>query len=155
MKKTDINAYNYLQNLNKRIASQIDAAVRKALVETFFIGFYTNGGDASAVNNIDRFTSPIDKTIYHQSQIEYSWSLLATRAPAATNPDGTAWVNGQQNFPAQASSNSGVGYIYHMRFYVDPAGAVLTEVSYYDGATETITNDGVIAVFANCSRAKS
>lgn len=156
LKSSDVNSYNYLQNLNKRVAQQIDSAVRASLTEPFDLGYYINAGNASCANNIAKFTSPIDSYVYHQSQVSYFWSLFATRTANATNPDGTPFVNGQLNFPGQAAANSGAGQIYHMRFKIDPdTGIILTEVSYFDGTTETITNDGLLHVSALCSRAKS
>lgn len=156
LKKSNINAYNYLQNLNKRIQSQIDSALRNSIIEVFDLGYYINGGDCSCINNISKFTSPIDGYIYHQSQIEYFWSLYSTRPADTTNPDGTTFVNGQLNFPQPSSTAGGPGTLLACTFSVDPnSGAVYMLTQYWDGTTQTDSSDGLIKVSAQCSRVKS
>ena len=164
-KKENTRQFDSLNNLNKRIAlaikkeviSQLQtlaANLSDKLVETFFLGYYVDGGYAGVLGNELKFKSPIDKYQYKQGQVRYSWSQFSSRT-AANNPDGSPFVNGQDKVPAQANANSGAGEMYITLNYVDQDdGAVYCSTSYKQaGGAETPTNDGILAVFAICSRA--
>jgi hypothetical protein len=165
-KKGDPRTYDALVNLNKRVAIQIRKEVAinfskfadkitEKWTETIFLGYYIDGGYVGVLGNELKFISPVDDYQYKQSQVEYFWSLFSTRTAAATNPDTTAFENGQSNEPAQESSNSGPGELFWINCYVEkPTGAVNCNVSYRieASATETPTNDGILKVFAICNR---
>jgi hypothetical protein len=153
LKKTDIRTYDGINKLNKRIPQLIDEAVRARVTETIFLGYYVDGGYAGVQGQELRFQSPIDNYQYRQNQIKYVWSIYSTRTAGALNPDGTSFVNGQIKRPSRAAANSGAGQIYWFNFDVNQDdGSVTCEVAYFDGA-EHITNDGILTVTAECSRA--
>lgn len=156
LKRTDVRSFDGLNNLNKRIASQIDSAVRARITESIFLGYFVDGGYAGVLGNELKFRSPVDNYQYKQKQVRYVWSLFATRTADATNPDGSSFVNGQDKIPATAPANSGPGTLLNMWMYVDQNdGAVNCFVAYFEagGAGETDTNDGILAVTAICNRA--
>jgi len=163
----DIRNYDALSNLDKRVSKRIEAAITAAKVEfgelaasklneTFFLGYYIDGGYVGVLGNELKFTSPIDDYVYSQNQVVYIWSIFSTRTANLTNDDGTPFVQGQLKIPALPVSNSGPGEILYVNFIVrQDDGSVTCQVTYRLEATgvATDTNDGVLAIFALCSRA--
>lgn len=112
------------------------AAMRR---ERIYMGFYQNGDTVGVPK------SPGDNYQYSRAEVTYSFSRYSSRAP------GAGFVSGQAARPAQANSN--VAAIYWMVQDVDDStGAVMCQTSYWDGSHETITNDGILKVYAECSR---
>lgn len=119
------------------------AAVR---AEMIFMGYYAHGA------TIPTPQSPVDGYVYSRSEILFEWVPYATRGADAH------FVNGQDAAPGIGAGLK-VGQpadIYWMQFDIDDStGKVATLVSYFaQGAVpETLTNDGVLKVFAICQRA--
>lgn len=111
------------------------AAVR---VETFY-GWFKHG------ETVGLPTSPVDGYTYSREELEYDIAGWSTRPPAAGS------ANGTQTRPAQADTNSGPGSLFLIEQWVeekneDNPGLVHCKVSYWNGSTETPTNDGMIKV---------
>jgi len=167
LKKDSPRSFDSLNSLDKRIAVAIEKAVverfqqfaesvTENLTEVFFLGFYRDGGYVGVLGNELRFKSPIDKYQYEQKQVFYIWSLFWSRQPAALNDDGSPFVDGQLTIPAIPVSNSGPGEILFLNFVVNQNdGSVTCQVTYRLEASgvATDTNDGVLAIFAQCQRA--
>ena len=119
------------------------AAVR---AEIIFMGFYANGAEVPLPQ------SPVDGYLYSKSELVYEWTLFSTRGPDAH------FVNGQAEAPGIGAGLK-LGQptnIYWTEFDIDDAtGKVSTLVSYFSQGVvpETITNDGVLKVYAVCQRA--
>lgn len=166
-KKDNVRQFDSLNNLNKRIAVAIDKAVvqqfqtyaqnvTNKLTEVFFLGYYIDGGYVGVLGNELKFQSPIDKYQYKQIQVRYSWSQFSTRIADALNADGTPFVNGQDKVPLSFATSAGPGEIIFIEMYVNQDdGSVNIRTDYFQesSGTGTQTNDGILAVFAICSRA--
>lgn len=107
--------------------------------ERIYMGFYKNGDTVGVPK------SPIDNYQYQRSEVQYDFKHYSTRAP------GAAFVSGQAARPAQADSSTAAIY-WTICDVDDSTGDVLTQTSYWDGSHETITNDGIVKVYAECTR---
>jgi hypothetical protein len=112
------------------------AAVRP---ETFY-GSYRNGETVLVP------VSPVDGYGYSREELEYEVAAWCSRSPA-----GGAATNGATTKPARASANGGNGSLFMMDFWVEEKnepnpGLVHSEVHYWNGSTEDITNDGFVKV---------
>ena len=159
LKRTDVRTFDGLNNLNKRFSKAIGTAITSLtenfsakITETFFLGYYIDGGYVGVLGNELLFKSPVDNYQYKQSQVKYIWSMFSTRTANVLNPDGTTYHDGQLNNPDMANLNSGAGNLYWFKMWVDQNdGSVNTNVSYFDGA-EHQTNDGILAISVICQR---
>ena len=169
-KKEDTSRYDALNSINRRISVEIRREIvsqfqeyadkiTEKTSETFFLGYYIDGGYVGVLGNELKFQSPIDKFQYKQSQVKYFWSLFSTRTADPLNEDLTPFVNGQLVLPRPNTVpplNSGAGELYHINMNIGLLGAVNCIVEYRDavgGGVVTVTNDGIVAVYALCSRA--
>ncbi len=113
------------------------AAVRP---ERIYMGFFGHG------DVVPLPVSPVDGYAYTQAEVQYSARLVSTRAPES------GFVAGQKNLPQIAGVQ--IANLYYTAVSVDDnSGAVGITVSYYkqDGA-ETVTNDGLVKIYAVCQR---
>lgn len=116
--------------------------------EFIFMGFYKDGDTVTPPQ------SPADAYTYDPSEVQYIAELASTRAP------GAGFVSGQSNVPAISGSQP--ANLYYFFFDVpdvfsaatpSDVGKVKTLVSYYKpGGQETVTNDGMVKVYALCQR---
>ncbi|HLI03141.1 MAG TPA: hypothetical protein VFC10_07490 [Terriglobia bacterium] len=107
--------------------------------ERIYMGFFKNG-DVVPVP-----TSPVDGYQYSRSEVQYDFVRYSIRAPAA------GFVSGQAARPPQANSQP-AGVYWFVTDIDDSTGQVFMQTSYWDGSHETITNDGVVKVYAVCQR---
>lgn len=112
------------------------AAVRN---ERIYMGFFKNG------DTVGLPSSPVDGYSYSRAEVQYDFTRYAIRAPAA------GFVSGQAARPAQANSQP-AGLYWFVTDVDDATGAVFMQTSYWNGSTETITNDGIVKVYAVCQR---
>lgn len=110
------------------------AAVRP---ETFY-GWYKNGETVLIP------TSVVDGYVYTQQELEYEVAAWCSRSPVGA-------TNGALTKPARASGNSGPGSLFLVDFWVEEKnepnpGLVHCDVCYWNGSTETPTNDGFVKV---------
>lgn len=111
--------------------------------EIMFMGFYANG------NTIPLPTSPVDGYTYTRAEVQYFWMIYSNRSPAS------GFVAGQASPPAQASSQpQAAPYNFPGGWDIDDATGVVTlRTTYYTaGGSEVVTADGIIKVYAICSR---
>lgn len=111
------------------------AAVRPEV----FYGWFMNG------ETVGLPTSPVDGYAYSREELEYTVAAFSSRAPASGSANGTLTK------PARASANGGAGSVYLLDFWVEERseanpGKVHCEVHYWNGGTETPTNDGMVKV---------
>jgi len=113
------------------------AAVRGKII---YMGFYHHG------DTVPTPTDPDDGYAYARAECQFLWMIYSNRAP------GAGFIPGQQVPPAQSSSQTGPLYNFPGGWDVnDATGAVTCRTSYWTG-TETVTNDGIIKVYAACQR---
>lgn len=108
------------------------AAVR---TEFFYMGFWADGG------TIPTPVSPVDGYAYSRAECNFFWSIYSNRAP------GPGFVQGQASRPAQAGSQPAGLYNFPRSWDIDDStGKVTMQTTYWDGHTETVTNDGIMKV---------
>lgn len=108
--------------------------------ERIFMGFYVHG------NTVGAPVSPVDGYAYSQDEVTYDFDMFHTRAA-----DGS-FVSGQATPPGVIFSQPANLYWFSVDVD-DDTGAVFSQVSYYkQGGAETITNNGILKVYANCQR---
>jgi hypothetical protein len=113
-------------------------AVRGKLI---FMGFYANGN--TVLTPID----PDDGYAYARSECQFMAVIYSNRAPAP------GFVPGQALPPAQLDSQPGPLYNFPGGWAInDVTGLVTLWTTYYANGTETVNNDGIIKVYAICSR---
>jgi len=114
-------------------------AVRSKLI---FMGFYANG------NTIPTPIDPDDGYAYSRAECQFIWMIYSNRSPAP------GFVPGQASPPAQSSSQPANLYNFPGGWDVnDATGLVTLRTTYYTpGGAETVTNDGIIKVYAVCLR---
>ncbi len=108
--------------------------------EDIYMGFFKHG------DTVGLPTSPVDGYAYSRSEIHYRFNRYSNRAP------GAGFVSGQAAAPAQASTQPASLYNFGAWDIDDSTGVVSLHTSYWDGSTETSTNDGIIKVYAVCQR---
>ncbi len=113
------------------------AAVR---CERIFMGYYKNG------DVVPPPVSPVDQNPYTQAEMQYDLEIYCTRAP------GPGFVSGQAAAPPISASQP--ANLYYWIFNIDDStGKVTCLVSYYkQGGAETVTNDGIVKIYAVCQR---
>jgi len=106
-----------------------------------FMGFFANG---------DTVPTPIDPDDYYayaRTECEFMAMIYSNRAPAP------GFVPGQALPPAQSDSQPGPLYNFPGGWAInDLTGLVTLWTTYYANGTETVTSDGIIKVYAICSR---
>jgi hypothetical protein len=107
--------------------------------ERIYMGFFKNGD----VVGVPR--SPVDGYQYSRSEVQYDFVRYAIRGPAG------GFVSGQAARPAPANSQP-AGVYWFVTDIDDSTGQVFMQTSYWDGSHETITNDGIVKVYAVCQR---
>jgi hypothetical protein len=114
-------------------------AVRSKLI---FMGFYANG------NTVPTPIDPDDGYAYSRTECQFVWMIYSNRAPAP------GFVPGQASPPAQSSSQAAPLYDFPGGWDInDLTGLVTLWTTYYSpGGAETINNDGIVKVYAICSR---
>jgi hypothetical protein len=114
-------------------------AVRSKLI---FMGFYANG------DTVPTPIDPDDGYAYSRAECQFIWMIYSNRAPAP------GFVPGQATPPAQSSSQPAPLYNFPGGWDInDATGVVSLRTSYYTpGGAETVTNDGIIKVYAVCLR---
>ncbi|MGA2475213.1 MAG: hypothetical protein ABSF73_01190 [Terriglobia bacterium] len=114
------------------------ATVRGKLI---FMGFYANG------NTVPTPIDPDDGYAYARTECQFMCMIYSNRAPAP------GFVPGQALPPAQSSSQAGPLYNFPGGWAInDVTGLVTLWTTYYSNGTETVNNDGIIKVYAICSR---
>ena len=114
------------------------ATVRGKLI---FMGFYANG------NTVPTPVDPDDFYAYAQTECQFMAMIYSNRAPAP------GFVPGQALPPAQSDSQAGPLYNFPGGWAInDLTGLVTLWTTYYANGTETVNNDGIIKVYAICSR---
>jgi hypothetical protein len=117
------------------------SAVRGKLI---FMGFYANG------NTVPTPIDPDDGYAYLRPECQFVWTIYSNRAPA------TGFVPGQATPPPISSSQPGQLYNFPGGWAInDVTGLVTLWTTYYANGTETVNNDGIIKVYAICSRMSS
>lgn len=108
--------------------------------ECIYEGFFKHG------NTVPVSTSPIDGYVYSRAEITYKVMLFHTRQANG------AFTPGQKGKPTVVFAQ--VANLYWWDFDIDDAtGVVSCSVSYYkEGGAETITNHGIVKVYAICQR---
>ncbi len=108
--------------------------------EMIYMGYYKHG-DVVPVP-----ASPVDGYVYVRAELLYDFRLYSTRAP------GAGFVSGQATPPAISASQPANLY-YFLNDIDDSTGLVTSIVSYYrQGGAETVSNDGIVKVYAICQR---
>jgi hypothetical protein len=108
--------------------------------EYIYMGYYKHGDTVPAP------VSPVDGYAYSRGELLFDFRLVSTRAA------GSGFVSGQATPPPIASSQPANLY-YFVSDVDDATGNVSITVSYYkQGGSETVTNDGIVKVFAVCQR---
>jgi len=114
------------------------SAVRGKLI---FMGFYANG------NTVPTPIDPDDYYTYARTECQFIVMIYSNRAPAP------GFVPGQALPPAQSDSQLGPLYNFPAGWAInDVTGLVTLWTTYYANGTETVNNDGIIKVYAICSR---
>lgn len=113
------------------------AAVRP---EIFFLGYFRHG------NFVPTPVSSVDGYAYDVSEVIFSFDLYSTRSTVAGS-----FFPGQSSPPTISSSQP--GNLFWYTAHVNASGLVGIAVSYLKGTTETVTNDGIVKVYALCRRA--
>lgn len=109
--------------------------------EIIFMGFYHHG------DTVLTPISPVDGYAYARGEVQYLWTMYSNRAP------GAGFVAGQQAPPSQASAQTERLYNFPGPWDInDATGLVSLRTTYWNGSTETVTNDGIIKVYAMCQR---
>ena len=113
--------------------------VRSKLI---FMGFYANGNTVPTPIDAD------DGYAYSRAECQFIWMIYSNRAPAP------GFVPGQAAPPAQANSQANLLYNFPGGWDInDATGLVSLRTTYYTpGGAETVTNDGIIKVYAVCLR---
>ena len=108
--------------------------------EYIFMGYYKHG------DTVPVPASPVDGYGYSRDELLFDFRLVSTRGAGAT------FVSGQATPPPIASSQP--ANLYYFVCDVDDAtGNVSIIVSYFkQGGAETVTNDGIVKVYAICQR---
>jgi hypothetical protein len=114
------------------------ATVRGKLI---FMGFYAHG------NTVPTPIDPDDGHAYARTECQFMCMIYSNRAPTP------GFVPGQALPPAQSSSQAGPLYNFPGGWAInDVTGLVTLWTTYYSNGTETVNNDGIIKVYAICSR---
>ncbi len=109
--------------------------------EIIYMGFFANG------NTVGTPISPVDGYAYTRAEVMYHFNRYDSRAP------GPGFVAGQAAKPPSASSQASQIYHFGPWDIDDSTGIVSLQTSYFvTGGAETVTNDGIIKVYAMCQR---
>jgi len=114
------------------------AAVRSKLI---YMGFYADG------NTVPTPVDPDDGYTYSREECQFVYNLFSNRSPAP------GFVPGQAGPPAQSNSQPGTLYNWPGAFDVnDATGLVSCRGSYWQNGQEIPSNDGILKVYAVCTR---
>jgi hypothetical protein len=108
--------------------------------EIIYMGYYANG------DTVQPPVSPVDGYQYGYPECFFFWMRYSNRAPQPGYTPGQATPPAQSNLQASSLYNFGPWDIN------DANGAVSLRTTYWDGSHETVTNDGIVKVFAICQR---
>jgi len=126
-------------DLLKKINHNAKAAAVRC--EIIYMGFYKHG------NTVGVPVSPVDGEQYLRSEVMNVWTMYSNRAP------GAGFTPGQAAAPSQANSQAGALYNCPGAWNInDATGLVSLRTTYWTGASEIVTTDGIVKVWAHCQR---